>query len=106
MAAGVIYLNQLTDLSKQKQYWLIAAGGTVFSLIALLTTALLARQVLAIGAATVIPVLSLNYVLNNLDNYHGGAKRLIVCWQCATWQLALAVALSLIGRLLCRGYSR
>lgn len=97
MAAGVLYLNQLTDLSKQKQYWLIAAGGTVFSLIALLTTALLARQVLALGAATVIPVLSLNYVLNIWDNYHGGAKRLSAVLASATWQLALAVALSLIG---------
>lgn len=97
MAAGVLYLNQLTDLSKQKQYWLIAAGGTVFSLIALLTTALLARQVLAIGAATVIPVLSLNYVLNIWDNYHGGVKRLRAVLASATWQLTLAVALSLIG---------
>lgn len=97
MAAGVLYLNQLTDLSKQKQYWLIAAGGTVFSLIVLLTTALLARQVLALGAATVIPVLSLSYVLNIWDNYHGGVKRLRAVLASATWQLALAVALSLIG---------
>ncbi|NLY83126.1 MAG: hypothetical protein GX084_00720, partial [Acholeplasmataceae bacterium] len=65
--------------------------------IALLTTALLARQVLARGAATVIPVLSLNYVLNIWDNYHGGAKRLSAVLASATWQLALAVALSLIG---------
>lgn len=97
VAAGIIYLSQLIEINKKHQYLLLLIAGVLFCTIILFTKGLLARQVLALTAATVMPVLSLNFILNIWDNYHGSGKGLKSVLIAATWQLALAITISLVG---------
>ena len=58
---------------------------------------LLLRQLLALGAASVFPVLSMNTIFCIWDQNKGKKMGLLpIIWK-ALWQLALAIALSLIG---------
>lgn len=97
LSAGMLYLSQVMEIKKKNQYLLLLAAGILFSAIILLTKGLLARQTLALCAATIIPVLSLNFILNIWDNYRGSGKSVTAVLFAATWQLAMAVAISLIG---------
>ena len=97
ISAGMLYLNQLVEIRKKHQYLLILVAGVIFSAAVLFAKGLLARQILALMAATLIPVLSLNFILSLWDNYHGGGKGLRAVIFAATWQLALAVGISLVG---------
>ncbi|MGL5206145.1 MAG: DUF5693 family protein [Acidaminococcaceae bacterium] len=97
VAAGIIYFSQLIEINKKHQYLLLLIAGVLFCTIIIFTKGLLARQVLALTAATVMPVLSLNFILNIWDNYHGSGKGLKSVIIAATWQLALAITISLVG---------
>ena len=97
ISAGVLYLTQLIEVKKKHQYLLLLTAGVLFSAVILFAKGLLARQVLALCAATVMPVLSLNFILNIWDNYRGNGKPLASVLFAATWQLALAIAISLVG---------
>ena len=58
---------------------------------------LLTRQLLALAAASVFPVLSMSYIMQIWDKNKTDANGLAkIIWN-AIWQLALAIALSLVG---------
>ena len=97
VAAGVIYLSLLCQFSRTRELllWLVltlAAGA-----ILLAGRGLLLRQVMALGAAVLFPVLSMNYILDLWDKRRN--SQLSVAWTIfhCCWQLALAIALSLVG---------
>ena len=63
----------------------------------LLGRGLLTRQLLALAAASVFPVLSMSYLMQLWDNNKSKVHGLgCIIWK-ALWQLALAIALSLVG---------
>ena len=97
IAAAVLYLSLLCSLSRSKELLLwagvtLAAGAVLF-----LGRGLLLRQVMALGAAVFFPVLSMNYILDLWDKRRKSG--LCAGWTAlhCCWQLALAIALSLVG---------
>lgn len=97
LAAGMLYLTQLLSLSKKRQYTLLITAGIILSCIIMFSRGLLVRQMLALLAATTIPVLSMSYILTLWDKYKEKQKSTISVLFAATWQLCLAVMLSLVG---------
>lgn len=100
LAGTVLLLAQLCSLNGKKQLllWLALTAAACAPL--LLARGLLVRQLLALLAAAVFPVLSLSAVMQLWERPKGtersGLLKILVS---ACWQLALAVALSLIGGL-------
>lgn len=97
VAGVVLYGSLLFNWSSKRELvlWaLLSAGGCG---LLLLGRGLLTRQLLALAAASVFPVLSMGYIMGiwdkNKTSDHGLVK--IMCH--AVWQLALAIALSLVG---------
>ncbi|MGM9569207.1 MAG: DUF5693 family protein [Phascolarctobacterium sp.] len=97
VAGVVLYGSLLFNWSSKKELVLwavLSAGGCA---LLLLGRGLLTRQLLALAAASVFPVLSMSYLMEiwdqNKTSDHGLGK--IMCQ--AVWQLALAIALSLVG---------
>lgn len=97
VAGVVLYLSLLFNLSGSKQLALwavLSAGGLALLFIG---RGLLTRQLLALAAASVFPVLSMSVIFNiwnkNTTDKH---SLLSICWK-GIWQLALAIALSLVG---------
>ena len=97
VAGVVLYGSLLFNWSSKRELvlWaLLSAGGCG---LLLLGRGLLTRQLLALAAASVFPVLSMSYIMEiwekNKTSDHGLVK--IICH--AAWQLALAIALSLVG---------
>lgn len=97
LSAGMLYLSQLVEIKKKHQYLFITVAGLFFSVLVLATKGLFVRQLFALGAATLMPVLSLSFIINMWDNYRGKEKSLGSVLVTATWQLALAILLSLVG---------
>ena len=97
VAGVVLYLSLLFNLSGSKQLALwavLSAGGLALLFIG---RGLLTRQLLALAAASVFPVLSMSVIFNIWDkNTTGKHSLLSICWK-GIWQLALAIALSLVG---------
>jgi len=58
---------------------------------------LLTRQLLALGAASIFPVLSMNYIFDIWDKNKTSDNSYIKIIFNGIWQLALAIALSLVG---------
>ena len=97
VAGVVLYLSLLFNLSggKQLALWaVLSAGGLALLFIG---RGLLTRQLLALAAASVFPVLSMSVIFNIWDkNTTDKHSLLSICWK-GIWQLALAIALSLVG---------
>ena len=97
VAGVVLYLSLLFNFSGSKQLALwavLSAGGLALLFIG---RGLLTRQLLALAAASVFPVLSMSVIFNIWDkNTTDKHSLLSICWR-GIWQLALAIALSLVG---------
>ena len=97
IAGAVVYLAQLVELSNSKQL-LIWAVVSAFAAVVMLTgRGLVMRQALAFGAAVLFPVLSINVVLDIWDQCKESSASAVKVIFSATWQLALAVVMSLVG---------
>ena len=98
LAGAVLLLGQMAQLSGSRQIMLWLALTAAASAPLLLARGLLVRQLLALMAAVVFPVLSLSVIMQLWDNKKADGKySLPVILFNACWQLALAVALSLVG---------
>lgn len=97
IAGAVVYLAQLVELSNSKQL-LIWAVVSAFAAVVMLTgRGLVMRQALAFGAAVFFPVLSINVILDIWDQCKESSASALKVIFSATWQLALAVFMSLVG---------
>ena len=97
VAGVVLYLSLLFNLSggKQLALWAVLSAGGLSLLF--IGRGLLTRQLLALAAASVFPVLSMSVIFNIWDkNTTDKHSLLSICWK-GIWQLALAIALSLVG---------
>ena len=75
----------------------IVAGVVLYLSLLFIGRGLLTRQLLALAAASVFPVLSMSVIFNIWDkNTTDKHSLLSICWK-GIWQLALAIALSLVG---------
>ncbi|HIU64821.1 MAG TPA: hypothetical protein IAB06_07305, partial [Candidatus Avacidaminococcus intestinavium] len=97
VSAGVLYLLQLVDLSKKKQYLIIGTVGAVFCAGIFILHSVLFRQLLALGAATVFPVLAMTYIINRWDKSTKQYESIVYILWSAIWQLGLVITCSLLG---------
>lgn len=97
IAGCVIFLSLLIKLGNGKQLLLWALLTVFVCAVLMLFRGLLLRQVLAMAAACVFPVLSMNVILDIWDSYKAKTMGAIKIVFNASWQLALAVCLSLVG---------
>lgn len=97
IAGCVMFLALLLNINSKWQLALWAVVTAAVCAVLLLFRGLLLRQVLAFAAACVFPVLSMSVILSiwdkNKDKTMGALKIIFN----AAWQLALAIALSLVG---------
>ena len=98
IAAGVVlYLSLLFNLGSKQQLALWAVFSAAGLALLFIGRGLLTRQLLALAAASVFPVLSMNVIFNIWDkNTTDKHSLLSICFK-GLWQLALAIALSLVG---------
>jgi len=97
LAGAVIYLAQLVELTHSKQIILWGAMTAVIAAILLAGCGLVMRQALAFGAAVFFPVLSMNVILDIWDRTKTSSVSALKVILNSTWQLALAVLMSLVG---------
>ena len=97
LAGAVIYLAQLVELTNSKQIILWGVMIAVMAAILLAGRGLVMRQALAFGAAVFFPVLSMNVILDIWDRIKTSSVSALKVILNSTWQLALAVLMSLVG---------
>ena len=97
LAGAVIYLAQLVELTNSKQIILWGVLTAVIAAILLAGRGLVMRQALAFGAAVFFPVLSMNIILDIWDKTKTSSVSALKVILNSTWQLALAVLMSLVG---------
>ena len=97
LAGAVIYLAQLVELTNSKQIILWGVMTAVMAAILLAGRGLVIRQALAFGAAVFFPVLSMNVILDLWDKTKTSSVSALKVILNSTWQLALAVLMSLVG---------
>ena len=97
IAGCVLYLALLVPMTGGRQLVLWGVLTLAAAAIVLLGRGLFARQMLALGAAAVFPVLSMSVIFNIWDNIKSFNKSVINILASAIWQLALAVCASLVG---------
>ena len=97
LAGAVIYLAQLVELANSKQVMLWGVLTAVMAAILLAGRGLVMRQALAFGAAVFFPVLSMNVILDLWDRTKTSSVSALKVILNSTWQLALAVLMSLVG---------
>lgn len=96
-AALSVYLGLLWGWSGRWQLYLTLGGGFIAGIIIYYSRGLLTRQILAFLAAVIFPALSINVIMDLWDARKNlGSSWLRMAWS-ATWQLALAVLISLMG---------
>ena len=97
VAGVVLYGSLLFNWSRKTELVLWAVLAAASCALLLLGRGLLTRQLLALAAASVFPVLSMSYLMQLWDNNKSKVHGLgCIIWK-ALWQLALAIALSLVG---------
>ena len=97
VAGVVLYGSLLFNWSSKTELALWAVLAAVGCGLLMLGRGLLTRQLLALAAASVFPVLSMSFMLHIWDKNTTSSNGLLkIIWQ-AMWQLALAIALSLVG---------
>lgn len=97
LAGGIMYLSLLCSLRRKTQYLLLLLGGLVASVTLLCFGGTLTRQLLALTAATVFPVLAMTVIVELWQSHQQNSCSTLRIIIKATWQLALAGALSLLG---------
>jgi len=97
LAGAVIYLAQLVELTNSKQAILWGVMTAVMAAILFAGRGLVMRQALAFGAAVFFPVLSMNVILDIWDKTKTSSVSALKVILNSTWQLALAVLMSLVG---------
>lgn len=97
LAGTVLYVSLLFKISTKMQYMLLAIGGIAASVTLLQFGGVLTRQILALLAAMVFPVLSMTVIVELWAACKKNTYSTLSIIVKATWQLALAVVLSLIG---------
>ena len=97
LAGAAIYLAQLVELTNSKQVILWGVMTAVMAAILFAGRGLVMRQALAFGAAVFFPVLSMNVVLDIWDKAKTSSVSALKVILNSTWQLALAVLMSLVG---------
>ncbi len=100
MAAVVLYVSLLFNITRRRQLLLWAALSFAAAIVLMLGRGLLTRQLLALAAAVTFPVLSMSVIFNIWDNCHDKAKKLSSIIGNALWQLAFAIIMSLVGAML------
>ena len=97
VAGVVLYGSLLFNWSSKTELALWAVLAAVGCGLLMLGRGLLTRQLLALAAASVFPVLSMSFMMSIWDKNTTSSNGLLkIIWQ-AMWQLALAIALSLVG---------
>ena len=96
VAGVVLFASLLFNLSSKTELVLWAVLSAVGCGLLMLGRGLLTRQLLALAAASVFPVLSMSVIMNIWDKNTTSNGLVKIIWQ-AMWQLALAIALSLVG---------
>jgi hypothetical protein len=84
-------------MSLRQQLWLTVIGGMAALVTIYLSRGLLTRQALAFIAAVVFPALSMSVILDVWDRFREKTGSLAALIFNTTWQLALAVLISLAG---------
>ncbi|MBQ5673218.1 MAG: hypothetical protein IIV46_03300, partial [Phascolarctobacterium sp.] len=97
IAGAVVYLAQLVELSNSKQLLIWVVLSAIAAVVILTGRGLVMRQALAFGAAVFFPVLSMNVILDIWDKCKESSASALKVIFSATWQLALAVLMSLVG---------
>ena len=97
IAGAVVYLAQLVKLSNSKQLLIWGVLSAIAAVVILTGRGLVMRQALAFGAAVFFPVLSMNVILDIWDKCKESSTSAVKVIFSATWQLALAVLMSLVG---------
>ena len=97
IAGAVVYLAQLVELPNSKQLLIWAVVSAIAAVVMLTSRGLVMRQALAFGAAVFFPVLSMNVILDIWDKCKKSSVSALKVIFSATWQLALAVLMSLVG---------
>ena len=97
IAGAVVYLAQIVELSNSKQLLLWGVLSAIVAVVLLTGRGLVMRQALAFGAAVFFPVLSMNVILDIWDRCKESSASALKVIFSATWQLALAVLMSLVG---------
>jgi hypothetical protein len=98
VAAWVIYAGLLFNLSDRKQYILLLFGGLLLSAgLFVPGKYTIVRLTVALGSATMIPVLSMNYIMQLWEKHRNDRETLFGIIRIATLELIAAVLFSLIG---------
>lgn len=97
VAGVVLYASLLFNFGGKTQLALWAVLSACGLALLFIGRGLLTRQLLALAAASVFPVLSMSVIMSIWDKNTTDQHSLIaICWK-GIWQLALAIALSLVG---------
>lgn len=97
MAGIVLYLSLLLNLRLGREIALWTALTALGALVIIGGRGLLLRQLVAMGAAVVFPVLSMSFIMDIWDKNRSGENGFVKILVTALWQLALAIFLSLFG---------
>lgn len=97
MAGVVLFISLLLNLNNIQELSLWGVLTVAGLALVLLGRGLLTRQLLALGAASIFPVLSMSFIFNIWDDIKGNRTGLLTIIFHGLWQLALAVGLSLVG---------
>ena len=97
VAGVVLYGSLLFDWSSRTELVMWAVLSAFGCALLMLGRGLLTRQLLALAAASIFPVLSMSFIMSIWDKHVEGQKSVpFILWQ-GIWQLALAIAMSLVG---------
>ena len=97
LAGVALNVGMLFNLDSKKELllWAVLSAGAAARL--MVGSGVLTRQLLALAAASFYPVLSMSVLISIWDKIKAPTASIVkICWQ-ALWQLALAIALSLVG---------
>lgn len=97
VAGLVLYLALLFNMSAARQVLLWAVASAAVLALLFIGRGLLTRQLLSLAAASVFPVLSMSVIFSIWDKNASDKHSLPAICIKGLWQLALAVALSLVG---------
>ncbi len=98
VAAWVIYASLIFNLSDKRQYMFLLFGGLLCSSVLFIPGYYtIMRLIIGLGAATMLPVLSMNLVMQRWEKNTNNDKGLLGIIRMATIQLVCAVLFSLIG---------
>jgi hypothetical protein len=97
MAGVVLYLSLLLDWSRRMELLVWSGASVLLCGVLLIGRGLLLRQLLALAAAAVFPVLSISVLMELWDRNKAPVSNLATIIFRAVWQLALAIVFSLVG---------